>query len=81
VNADWRSAYWRDQRYPNGIGGITHVRSRRHERSDLRAAVRHLRKVKQATKADVWTIVRLHRIYAVDAQKAMLLPRMSGAYQ
>jgi hypothetical protein len=64
VNADWYSAYWRDQKFPAGINGKTHVQSTRSERPDLRAAVRHLHRIPNPTATQVIAIVRLHRVEA-----------------
>jgi hypothetical protein len=62
MNADWRAAYWRDQRFPAGIDGKTFVKGKRYEKAELSAAVKHLRKISKPAPADVWTIVRLHRV-------------------
>lgn len=66
MTSDWQSAYWRDKKFPSDLvhNGHCRIPGRRQERSDLRHAVRHLRKVAQPTVAHVVTIVRLHRVSA-----------------
>ena len=59
--ADWRSAYWRDQRYPAGIDGRSHVPGVRYRSAEAVAASRHLRRLKSPDAAQVKAVVVLRR--------------------
>lgn len=59
-NSDWEAAYWRDQRYPAGIGGRSYVRGTRPAHGDFVRALRHLKRLQHPTPEQVHVVAAIH---------------------
>lgn len=62
MNGDWEAAYWRDMKYPAGIGGRSHVKGTRGPAGEVVAIRRHIRKLKNPTVRQIETVIRLHQV-------------------
>lgn len=59
--ADWHDAYWRDQRYPAGIDGRSHVPGVRYQAGEVVAARRHIRRLASPDEAQIKAVAVLRR--------------------
>lgn len=65
MNADWASAYWRDRRGSDLChNGRLHIRNRRGPSAEVGRIRRHLKRLRNATTAQVEMVIRLHRVSA-----------------